>query len=134
VFVERGIEAINGVGDGVVVIADDDTLPWPKVVLGNVQKFAAERSFYVSRMQRKLHEYHLDDAPDLKSCNMFLSSLPDTALLNGPSASVTGERLQHFYGASKSPTVHYVRARPHAEFNMALDEEYTLDLLEERHE
>ena len=62
VFVERGMEAINGVGDGVVVIADDDTLPWPKVVLSNVQKFASERRFYVSRMQRKLHEYHLDDA------------------------------------------------------------------------
>src|SRR5262249_11879719 len=50
VFVERGIEAIKGVGDGLIVIADDDELPWPKQVLSNVQRFAANQQFYVSKM------------------------------------------------------------------------------------
>lgn len=131
VFVERGMEAVNGVGEGVVVIADDDTLAWPKVVLSNVQKFAAERHFYVSRMQRKLHEYHLDDAPDLRSCNLFLSSHPDAPLISAPSSATSPDRLHHFYGASKSPTVRYVRAKPRPEYNMASDEEYTLQMLEE---
>ena len=80
--IERGIEAIHGVGEGMVVIADDDELEWPKIVLGNVQAFAAARGFYVSRMQRKLHSYHLDDAPDLKSCNLFVSSLPSNQIAN----------------------------------------------------
>jgi predicted methyltransferase len=132
VFVERGMEAINGVGDGVVVIADDDTLSWPKIVLSNVQKFASSRYFYVSKMQRKLHEYHLDDAPELRSCNLFLSSLPDATPLTGPSLPTATDRLEHFYGASKAPTVRYVRARPRADYDMAPDEEYTLELLEER--
>ena len=26
-------------------------------------------------MDRKLHTYHLDDAPDLRSCNLFISSV-----------------------------------------------------------
>ena len=69
VFVQRGIEAIGYDGDGMIVVADDDDLPWPKQVLARVQAYAAERGIYVSRMQRKLHEYHLDDAPELKSCN-----------------------------------------------------------------
>lgn len=49
------VEAIAGVGDGMIVIADDDELPWPKEVLANVQQFASRQGFYVSRMQRKLH-------------------------------------------------------------------------------
>lgn len=76
VFVERGMEATRHQGEGVVVIADDDELEWPKRVLASVQGFSAREGYYVSRMQRKLHEYHLDDAPDLKSCNLFLAALP----------------------------------------------------------
>lgn len=52
------------------------TVLWPKQVLASVQKFSRERGFYVSKMQRKLHTYHLDDAPDLQSCNLYVSSLP----------------------------------------------------------
>lgn len=130
VFVERGMEAIDGIGDGVVVIADDDTLAWPKEVLANVQRFASDRSFYVSKMQRKLHEYHLDDAPDLRSCNLFLSSLPSAQPLAGPSVGTPPERMAHFYGSLKAPTVHYVRAKPRPDYGMASDEEYTLEMLE----
>jgi N4-bis(aminopropyl)spermidine synthase len=56
VFAQRGMEAVGHVGEGLVVIADDDEREWPKHVLANVQKFAAQEGFYVSRMQRKLHE------------------------------------------------------------------------------
>ena len=132
VFVERGIEAVDGVGEGVVVIADDDTLDWPKMVLGNVQKYAADHGFYVSRMQRKLHEYHLDDAPDLRSCNLFLNSLPGTQTLSRPSRPTNPDRLQNFYGRSKEPTVRYVREKQRPDYGMAPDDEYTLELLEER--
>jgi hypothetical protein len=51
-----------------VVIADDDELEWPKQVLGRVQQFAITSGFFVQKMMPKLHTYHLDDAPDLKSC------------------------------------------------------------------
>jgi N4-bis(aminopropyl)spermidine synthase len=91
VFVERGMEAVKGVGEGMIVIADDDELAWPRQVLCNVQRFAGENGFYVSRMQPKLHGYHLDDAPGLKSCNLFISSLPGRQLLQGPSQPISRE-------------------------------------------
>src|SRR5262249_25086614 len=72
VFVQRGMEATGYTGEGMVVVADDDELEWPQRVLRNVQQFANGAGFFVARMQSKLHLYHLDDAPDLKSCNMIL--------------------------------------------------------------
>jgi N4-bis(aminopropyl)spermidine synthase len=131
VFVQRGMEAIKGTGEGMVVIADDDELPWPKHVLCNVQRFASDRGFYVSRMQRKLHGYHLDDAPELKSCNLFLSSLPDQPLLQDTSQPIGKERLANFYGMSKEPRVKYVREKKKPDYGKAPEEEYYLDYLDE---
>jgi predicted methyltransferase len=129
VFVERGIEAVKGIGEGMIVIADDDELPWPKKVLANVQRFAAERSFFVSRMQRKLHGYHLDDAPNLKSCNLFVTSLPDQPLIRTPSLPVTKDRMTNFYGKSKEPRVKYVLEKKRPDYGMANQEEYSLDYI-----
>jgi hypothetical protein len=130
VFVERGIEATGHAGEGVVVIADDDELEWPKRVLASVQGFAAGQGFYVSRMQRKLHEYHLDDAPDLKSCNLYLAALPGNAS-PAPSVAITDpQRLENFYGLSQRPTVRYVRARRCLDYGVAHQDEYEFEFLE----
>lgn len=128
VFVERGMEATDHVGEGVVVIADDDDLEWPKRVLASVQRFAAGQGFYVSRMQRKLHEYHLDDAPDLKSCNLYLTALPGNRRA-GPSVATNEARLENFYGLAQRPTVRYVRARKRLDYGVAHEDEYELELL-----
>lgn len=129
-FVQRGIEATRYVGEGLVVIADDDDLPWPKHVLASVQAFAAQNKFYVSRMQRKLHEYHLDDAPDLKSCNLYLAALPGNAA-PAPSAAFTDpERLKNFYGLSQPPEVRYVRARRRLDYGVAHEDEFELEYLD----
>lgn len=129
VFVERGMEATAHRGEGVVVIADDDELEWPKRVLASVQGFASRQGFYVSRMQRKLHEYHLDDAPELKSCNLYLAALPGNCA-SGPSLAITDpERLENFYGLSRAPTVRYVRARKRLDYGVAHEDEYHLELL-----
>ena len=131
VFVERGIEATRYEGEGMVVIADDDELEWPKHVLASVQTFAAQRGFYVSRMQRKLHEYHLDDAPDLKSCNLYLSALPGNGKDRAASTAISdAQRLANFYGRSKEPRVHYVRERKRLDYGVAHEDEYELIMLE----
>jgi predicted methyltransferase len=131
VFVQRGIEAVKYDGDGMIVIADDDELEWPKTVLANVQSYASNKGFYVSRMQRKLHEYHLDDAPELKSCNLFVSGLPGNGANLSVSEAVTDpERLRHFYGKSQEPRVHFVRERKKPDYGKAPEEEYWLELLE----
>lgn len=131
VFIQRGIEAVGYEGEGLVVIADDDELDWPKKVLSNVQVYAAELGFYVSRMNGKLHEYHLDDAPDLRSCNLFMSSLPDNAEKKTISKGISdSERLQNFYGRSKEPRVQYVREMKKPDYGKAPQEEYKLEYLD----
>ncbi len=59
VFIERGMEATGFSGEGMVVIADDDELEWPKHVLANVQKFAIDSGFFVQKMMPQMHLYHL---------------------------------------------------------------------------
>jgi len=130
VFVERGMEATGHVGEGVVVIADDDDLAWPKRVLASVQGFAASQGFYVSQMQRKLHEYHLDDAPELKSCNLYLAALPGNTARTASVAITDGKRLENFYGLSQRPTVRYVRARKRLDYGVAHEDEYEFEYLE----
>jgi predicted methyltransferase len=132
VFVQRGMEATGYVGEGVVVIADDDDLEWPKRVLASVQGFAAREGFYVSRMQRKLHEYHLDDAPELKSCNLYLTALPGNAPRQASEAITDPRRLENFYGLSQEPRVRYVRARLRLDYGVAHDDEYELEFLKDR--
>ncbi|MBN8809133.1 MAG: bis-aminopropyl spermidine synthase family protein [Sphingomonas sp.] len=130
VFVERGMEATGHAGEGVVVIADDDDLDWPKQVLASVQGFAARQGFYVSRMQRKLHEYHLDDAPELKSCNLYLAALPGNPARAASVGITDPARLEHFYGLSQEPRVRYVRARKRLDYGVAHEDEYELELLD----
>lgn len=131
-FIQRGIEATRYQGEGCVVIADDDELPWPKQVLANVQRYASNRGYYVSRMQRKLHEYHLDDAPELRSCNLFVSALPGNDARSIPSSALTDpESLTNFYGRSKEPRVRYVRERKKPDYGKAPEQEYRLEYLVE---
>lgn len=131
VFVQRGMEAIGYQGEGVVVIADDDQLDWTKEVLARVQAFSSSEGFFVNRMMPRMHEYHLDDNPELRSCNLILGSLPG----NGrevTSHSISDEdRLRNFYGDGVAPTVRYVRERKRVDYGMASDDEYEFELLEE---
>jgi predicted methyltransferase len=108
VFVERGFELLKYEGEGLVVIADDVELEWPQRVLHSTQKFGIENGFFVSRMSPRLHSYHLDDAPDLRSCNLAFRSLPGNrrAVL---STARQGKELDHFYGHDNVPRVRYVR-------------------------
>ena len=127
-FVERGAELIEYDGQGLVVIADDEELEWPKRVLHNVQKFGLESGFYVSRMTPRLHSYHLDDAPDLRSCNLMFASLPDGRRLGDRSAKKQ-EDLAHFYGKGAQPYVQYVRDRAGRNHGKARDLDYEFELM-----
>lgn len=131
VFVQRGMEALRRPGEGLVVIADDPDLEWPRTVLHHVQSYALDQGFFVSRMMPRLHAYHLDDAPDLKSCNLLLSSLPNAAPATASGAIRDPGQLAHFYGRSASPYVRYVRERKRVDYGKADTAEYSFELLEE---
>ncbi len=105
VFMQRGMEATNYAGEGLVVIADDDELEWSKRVLARVQQFAINSGFFVQKMMPKMHSYHLDDSPHLRSCNLLFKALPGNKP-HGPSAPITdAKRLENFYGRDNAPRV-----------------------------
>jgi predicted methyltransferase len=129
VFVQRGLEALEYTGQGVIVIADDPEIDWPKRVLHRVQQFAIENDFYVNRMMPQLHSYHLDDAPDLRSCNLIISSLPGTGPKSDSANISDPQQLAHFYGQSAVPYVHYVREKMRVDYGRANTSEYSFELL-----
>lgn len=129
-FVRRGFELLGYDGEGIVVIADDADLDWPKQVLHSAQNFALESGFYVSRMMPRLHEYHLDDAPLLRSCNLMFASLPGTTVPSIPSSPATAPELEHFYGSDAQPYVQYVRDRAKRDPEHANHHDYDFELLE----
>jgi len=131
VFAQRGMEATGYRGEGMVVIADDDELAWPQQVLANVQRFALDSGFFVQRMMSKLHLYHLDDAPDLKSCNLILKALPGTKPPGSSEAVRDPERLRDFYGKGRLPEVKYVIEKKRLDYGKAHDDEYTFEVLKE---
>lgn len=132
VFVQRGMELLHFDGEGVVVIADrDDDLPWTADVLANVQAFASRKGFYVSCLMPGLHAYHLDDNPELRSCNLMLRSRPGNEISPDSQPIRDTDRLQNFYGQGVRPKVRYVRERHRVDYGKAHDDEYQLDLWEE---
>lgn len=132
VFVQRGMEATGYAGEGMVVLADDSDLEWPKCVLANVQRFAIDSGFYVQKMMSQLHLYHLDDAPDLRSCNLVFKALPGTKP-PGPSKAISDPvRLTNFYGRDNPPKVRYVRELKRLDYGKAHDDEYSFEEWEQR--
>lgn len=130
VFMQRGMEATNYSGEGAIVIADDADLEWPKRVLANVQKFALSSGFYVQRMMSRVHSYHLDDAPELRSCNLIFRALP-WAKASGPSELISAPaRLENFYGYDNPPKVRYVRERMRLDYGRAHEDEYEFEFWE----
>lgn len=127
VFVQRGIEATAYAGEGMVVIADDNELDWPKCVLANVQRFVIGSGFFVQKMMSQLHEYHLDDLPNLRSCNLIIKALPGNQA-PGPSLAISDSaRLANFYGRDSPPKVRYIREKKRLDYGKAHDDEYSFE-------
>lgn len=131
IFAQRGMEALHYSGEGMIVIADDPDLAWPKQVLHKVQQYAIGQGFYVSRMMPRLHAYHLDDAPDLKSCNLMVASVSGARRTPDSQRVVDPIQLEHFYGRSASPKVRYVREKKRVDYGKANSSEYEFELLDQ---
>ena len=131
VFAQRGFETIRYDGEGMIVIADDEELAWTKRVLGNVQRFAADSGFFVSKMMPRMHLYHLDDAPDLRSCNLVVKSLPENGRDFTSEDISDPVRLKNFYGRSKEPHARFVREKVRLDYGKAHSDEYEIEYLED---
>jgi predicted methyltransferase len=130
VFLQRGLESTSYRGEGMIVIADDIKLDWPKQVLSNVQAFIIESGYFVQRMMPNLHSYHLDDNPDLRSCNLIIKALPGNKPPRSSETITDPARLVNFYGRDNYPKVRYVRERMRLDYGKANENEYSLELLE----
>jgi N4-bis(aminopropyl)spermidine synthase len=129
VFVQRGMESTSYAGEGMVVIADDPDLSWPKEVLANVQQYSLSSGFFVKKMQSQLHSYHLDDAPNLRSCNLILAALPGNRKAT-ESLPIRGQQLTNFYGRDNGAVPKYVRERTRIDYGKAHDDEYYIEVME----
>jgi predicted methyltransferase len=111
VFAQRGRELIGHDGEGLLVVADrNPEHEWTENVLAGVQGFAVTHGFYVSRMMPRLHSYHLDDNPELLSCNLILRSRPGNTSPGESEPIRDLERLDNFYKMGGGPPrVRYVR-------------------------
>lgn len=131
VFVQRGMEATGFAGEGMVVIADDDELEWSLRIIANVQRYALDSGFFVRRLMPRLHRYHLDDAPDLRSCNLVLKALDKQCRPVVSEAISDPSRLLNFYGRGRGPKVRYVREKKRLDYGKAHDDEYEFELMGE---
>lgn len=131
VFSQRGMEAVGNKGEGMIVIADDHELEWPQQVLAEVQKFALGAGFYVQRMASRVHLYHLDDNPDLRSCNLMIKSLPGLAPSQKSEPITDPARLEHFYGKDRAIKIRYVREQKRVDYGKAHDDEYRYETFTE---
>lgn len=131
IFTQRGIEAVGSDGEGVIVIADDHTVAWPQQVLAETQRYALNNNFYVQRMSSQLHLYHLDDNPDLKSCNLYIKSLPENEPITRSSSISDKAKLESFYGKGLQPRIQYVREKKRVDYGKAHDDEYEYELRSE---
>jgi N4-bis(aminopropyl)spermidine synthase len=131
VFVQRGMEATGYSGEGMVVIADDLELEWTKRVLAKVQEYSITSGFYIQKMMSRLHSYHLDDAPNLRSCNLVIRAVAGADQDRESVAISDPGRLANFYGRENPPRVKYVREKKRLDYGKAHEDEYAFDMLEE---
>jgi len=128
-FLERGMEAVTPGGLGAVVIADDASLPWTQDVLHRTQEHALRTGFIVGEMVPTWHLYHLDDAPDLKSCAMLLRGVRVESMPTR-SEPLPHERRRNFYGRDNPLRHRYVREKKTLNYGRAPEDTYFLEALE----
>jgi N4-bis(aminopropyl)spermidine synthase len=100
-FITRGIELVRDGGEGFLILPDDATRPWTTIAMNNTRTFLERHGWRVTRHQRKLHQYHLDDDPTLASCCTSIKHAPQANTRNAiPWAGrrVPQDLIQHFYG------------------------------------
>lgn len=128
VFLERAFEAMKNGGQGVLVIGDDEGLPWTQEVLLAAQQRACGLGYIVGEMVPTWHLYHLDDAPDLRSCSILFRSVNATTL---ESHALPPERRVNFYGRGNRLRIRYVKERETLNYGKAPDSTYELIPLED---
>jgi predicted methyltransferase len=107
-FLQRAIEVTGPDAVGCAVVADSGNYPWCAEVLKNTQDFLLRNALLITELQPNFHHYHLEDAPDLTSCNIAVRK---QGYSKSPyeSKPLDGVVLMDFYGKESPLRVRYVR-------------------------
>jgi predicted methyltransferase len=96
-FINRGIEACHSKAVGCIIAADSPDLDWPVQILYSIEEMLIGKGFAINSMNHNLHQYHLDDNPDLTSCNLFVRRISKKNS-HYNSLPLSSQILKHFYG------------------------------------
>jgi predicted methyltransferase len=129
VFLERAICATRVRGLGAIIVAHDPERAWAAAVLKRTQESILGYGCVVDEMLPGFHSYHLDDAPDLRSCTIVVQKSADGFARND---GLAADRLRNFYGREQPLCVHYVRERGVVAPGKAPPDTYSFDLLPAR--
>jgi N4-bis(aminopropyl)spermidine synthase len=99
-FIRRGIEATNANAYGCIVAADYSELKWTQDNLFIIQKMLTREGFIISSLRPKCHQYHLDDNPNLTSCNIYVTRII-TRDKKYSSKRLSKPSIKNFYGKNR---------------------------------
>jgi len=109
-FLIRCLEATDLSAEGCLVIADDDRHPWTQEVMYRTQKWLLKQGVMIGEVLPRFHTYHLDDAPNLTSCSLYLRRIAAQSTAFG-SDPLPIEFVDNFYGSDSPLNVRYVKDR-----------------------
>lgn len=80
---------------------------WSRRAMWNIQEFLIQSGYVASEMVREIHQYHLDDRPSLRSCNIVVDRVKN---IPPPDAgkTVDSEQLKNFYGRRERRMPKYI--------------------------
>jgi len=80
---------------------------WSRIAMASIQSFFCEHGYVVSEMIREIHQYHLDDRPSLKSCNVVVDRVSNKV---PPfiGKQLPDDTMPYFYGRRPRRIPHYI--------------------------
>lgn len=93
---------------------------WSRLAMASIQAFLSEHGYVVSEMIREIHQYHLEDRPSLRSCNVVVDRVTNVE------PAVSGTRVAedanpNFYGRTAMKMPAYIDSSG----RMVMDEDIT---------
>lgn len=80
---------------------------WSRLAMGNIQTFLCECGYVVSEMIREIHQYHLDDRPSLRSCNVVVDRVHNRPMPN-TGRKFADDEMPLFYGRTPRRMPSYI--------------------------
>lgn len=99
---------------------------WSKLAMSNIQNFLCENGYVASEMIREVHQYHLEDRPSLRSCNLVVDRVHNkTTPFHG--RRFEPSEYQYFYGRKNLPVPHHINIQG----NLVMDDGEVIEVGDE---